>query len=186
MPDFIRLAAIAESCGFTHSAPLDISTLEFLQDVRDMCSTDKCRRYDKSWACPPACGSLDEMTARVRDFSYGFLVQTVGELEDSYDWEGIQDAAKRQAASFGRMWDELDGEYASIFAMGTGGCSKCEKCTYPDAPCRYPERMAPSMEACGLYVSKVCTDNNLAYNYGSGKIAYTACFLFGDDAGASE
>ena len=177
MQDYGMLSALATECGFTHSAPLEISTLEFLQDVRDMCAADKCNRFDKSWACPPACGTLDEMRERVKDFNSGILVQTVGDVEDSYDWEGIQDAAKRQGKSFSRMWDKLEDGGASVFAMGTGGCTKCEACSYPDAPCRFPDRMAASMEACGLYVSKVCTDNNLAYNYGPEKIAFTACFL---------
>jgi len=177
MPDFDRLSEMAAECGFTHSGPMDVSKLEFLQEVRDMCAADKCNRYDKSWACPPACGSLEEMRERVKGYTAGFLVQTVGELEDSYDWEGIQDAAKRQGESYGKMWDRLEDENISVFAMGTGGCSKCEACSYPDAPCRFPERMAASMEACGLFVSKVCTDNNLAYNYGPDKIAFTACFL---------
>ena len=177
MQDHAMLSAMATECGFTHSAPLEITTLEFLQDVRDMCAADKCNRYDKSWACPPACGTLDEMRERVKGFKSGVLVQTVGDLEDSYDWEGIQDAAKRQGESFGRMWDKLEDGGASVFAMGTGGCPKCETCSYPDSPCRFPDRMAASMEACGLYVSKVCTDNNLAYNYGPNKIAFTACFL---------
>ena len=61
--------------------------------------------------------------------------------------------------------------------MGVGACSLCEECTYPDAPCRFPDRMATSMEACGLFVSKVCTDNGLAYNYGQGNMAFTSCFL---------
>ena len=177
MPDYDKLAKLAKECGFTHSAPLDVTTLEFLQDVRDMCNAKQCNRYDKSWACPPACGTLEEMREKVKGFTGGLLVQTVGELEDSYDWEGIQEAAKRQSGSFGRMWDELEKEYASIFAMGTGGCIKCETCSYPDAPCRFPDRMAASMEACGLFVSKVCTDNDLAYNYGPNKMAFTACFL---------
>ena len=172
-----KLSDIAAECGFTHSGPLDVSTLEFLQDVRDMCAADKCNRFDKSWACPPACGSLEEMRERVKGYTHGFLVQTVGELEDSYDWDGIQEAGKRQGESFGKMWDRLEADGYSVFAMGTGGCTKCESCSYPDAPCRFPKRMAASMEACGLYVSKVCTDNSLAYNYGPDKIAFTACFL---------
>ena len=179
MLDFTTLTELAMKSGFTHCAPLDVSTLEFLQDVRDMCNPKQCNRYDKSWACPPACGSLDEMRERVKGYTGGLLVQTVGDLEDSYDWEGIQETAKRQSGSFGRMWDELEKEYASVLAMGTGGCIKCETCTYPDNPCRFPERMAASMEACGLYVSKVCIDNGLAYNYGPNKMAFTACFLVG-------
>jgi len=172
-----ELAILAEKCGFTHSSPLDAGTLEFLPEVRDMCSADRCNKFNKSWSCPPACGSLDEMRGRVKDYSAGLLVQTVGEIEDSYDWDGIQDAAKRHGASFWRMWDELEKRYASVFAMGTGTCTKCESCTYPEAPCRFPERMSVSMEACGLFVSKVCTENDLKYNYGPDKIAFTACYL---------
>ena len=177
MPDFEKLSALAADCGFTHSALLDVSTLEFLQDVRDMCNAKQCNRYDKSWACPPACGTLEEMRERVKGYTSGLLVQTVGELEDSYDWEGIQDAAKRQAAGFDRLWDALAPLYPCLYPMGVGGCSKCEKCTYPDAPCRFPERMAYSMEACGLFVSKVCTDNGAKYNHGPNTITYTGCFL---------
>ena len=179
MPDYVKLSALAESCGFSYYAPLDVSTLEFLQDVRDMCNPKQCNRFDKSWACPPACGSLEYMRERVKGYTGGLLVQTVGELEDSYDWDGIQEAAKQQNKNFRKMWDALEKEYASVLAMGTGGCTNCEACTYPGEPCRFPDRMASSMEACGLYVSKVCTDNSLAYNYGPDKIAFTACFLVG-------
>ena len=177
MKNYEELTAIAKECGFTNYAPLDVSTLEFLQDVRDMCNAKQCNRYDKSWSCPPAIGTLEEMRNRVKGYAGGILVQTVGDLEDSYDWDGIQETAKRQSVSFGCMWDELEKEYPSVLAMGTGGCIKCEACTYPGAPCRFPDRMASSMEACGLFVSKVCADNGLAYNYGPNKIAFTACFL---------
>ena len=172
-----QLAALAGECGFTHCAPLDISTLEFLQDVRDMCNEKQCSSFNKSWSCPPACASLEEMRERTKSYSVGLLVQTVGELEDSYDWEGIMDAGARHKANFGRLWDELDKLYPSVFAMGAGVCKLCESCTYPDKPCRFPDRMSASMEACGLFVSKVCTDNNLKYNYGQDKIAFTSCFL---------
>ena len=175
--DFESLAALAKECGFTHCAPLHVDTLEFLPEVRDMCAADKCNKYGKSWSCPPACGTIEEMRKQVEGYSHGLLVQTVGDLEDSYDWEGIQDTALKNRNNFTRMWDELEKQYSSIFAMGTGSCMNCEKCTYPDSPCRFPERMAASMEACGLFVSKVCTDNKLAYNYGQNKIAFTACYM---------
>ena len=178
MPDYEKLTALAEECGFSHSAQLDISTLEFLQEVRDMCNADQCDRYNKSWSCPPACASLEEMRERVLKYAGGLLVQTVGELEDSYDWEGIMDAGLRHKTNFGRMWDELEEQGLSVFAMGAGACRLCESCTYPDEPCRFPQRMSASMEACGLFVSKVCTDNNLKYNYGQDRIAFTSCFLF--------
>lgn len=178
MQNFDRIAAMAAECGFTNWAPLDVSTLEFRQDVRDMCNADKCDRYDTTWSCPPACGTLDEMRGQAAEYAGGIIVQTVGDLEDSYDWEGIMDTGKRQKENFARMWDEIEMECGDVLALGTGACMRCDKCTYPDAPCRFPDRMEVSMEARGLFVSKVCTDNGLAYNYGPNKIAFTACFLW--------
>ena len=176
-PDYEKLAKLADECGFSYSAPLNISTLEFMQDVRDMCNADKCDKYNTSWSCPPACASLEEMRERVLSYSGGLLVQTVGELEDSYDWEGIMETGARHKENFVKLWDALEKRNASVCAMGAGVCRLCETCTYPDEACRFPGRMAASMEACGLFVSKVCTDNGLAYNYGGGKIAFTSCFL---------
>ena len=62
--------------------------------------------------------------------------------------------------------------------MGAGTCTRCAACTYPDAPCRHPETLAPSMEACGLFVSDVCRSNALPYYYGDRKIAFICCVLF--------
>ena len=177
MPDYEKLSAKAIECGFTHCAPLDVSTLDFMQEVRDMCNEKQCDKYGKSWSCPPACGTLEEMRERVNAYSGGVLVQTVGDLEDSYDWDGIMEAGMRHKENFGRMREALEDESQSILAMGAGACMLCETCTYPDAPCRFPDKMAASMEASGLFVSKVCTDNGLKYNHGPNKIAFTSCFL---------
>ena len=37
MLDFEKLGKIAGKCGFTHWGELDVGTLEFKQEVRDMC-----------------------------------------------------------------------------------------------------------------------------------------------------
>ncbi|MCL2366346.1 MAG: DUF2284 domain-containing protein [Oscillospiraceae bacterium] len=177
MQNYEKLSSAAKECGFAHIAPLKVSTLEFMQDIRNMCNADQCEHFGKSWSCPPACASLEDLRERVRNFESGILCQTVGDLEDSYDWEGIMEAGATQKANFAKLWTKLKEEYKHVLAMGTGVCMLCEKCTYPDNPCRFPDRMEVSMEACGLYVSKVCTDNGLAYNYGPEKIAFTSCFL---------
>jgi len=177
MANFGSLEKIAKESGFTHCAPLDVSTLVFMQEIRDMCNPKQCSNYNKSWSCPPACASLEAMKKRVGGYSGGILVQTVGELEDGFDWEGITGIGLRHKENFGRMRAALEKEYSPVLCMGAGVCRICGACTYPDSPCRYPEKMEVSMEACGLLVSKVCTDNSLAYNYGSNKMAYTSCFL---------
>lgn len=177
MINYELLVRLAKETGFTYAAPLDVSTLEFLPSVRDMCAADRCHSYNKNWACPPASGTLEEMREKVKAYSKGLLVQTVGELEDNYDWEGMQQAAAGHAEHFVKLHDLLLKEYPGLLAMSAGTCTRCAKCTYPDNPCRFPDKLTYSMESSGLFVSKVCTDNNLQYNYGENKVTYTSCFL---------
>jgi len=177
LDSYNKLAETAKECGFTHFAPLEVSTLEFMQEIRDMCNAEQCRSYNKSWSCPPACVSLDEMRVRVRSYTKGILVQTVGDIEDSLDWDGIMETGARHKENFTRMRTQLSKKYPGMLALGAGECKLCDACTYPDEPCRFPEKMEVSMEACGLFVSKVCKDNDLKYNYGTDSIAFTSCFL---------
>jgi len=177
MTIYEKLAETAKECGITHYALLDLNTLEFMQEIRDMCNAEQCTSYNKSWSCPPACASLEEMSERVKNYTTGILIQTVGELEDSLDWDNIMETGARHKENFGRMRTILSRDYPELLAMGAGECKICDTCTYPDEPCRYPDKMEVSMEACGLFVSKVCKDNNLKYNYGSEKIAFTSCFI---------
>lgn len=170
--------ALALECGFTVVESMEPSTLEFLPEVREMCSADRCRSYGRSWACPPACGELEDWKARAAKYSRGLIMQTVGEREDSYDFESMMEVSKVNDENFYRFADALKDKDVLAFSAGT--CTRCEKCTYPDAPCRFPESLYPSMEACGLFVSKVCRDNGVPYYYGDDKIAYTCCLLYNE------
>jgi predicted metal-binding protein len=73
--------------------------------------------------------------------------------------------------------DKIRERYPSCILLGAGGCRRCETCTWPDAPCRFPEKMLSSMEAFGMVVSDVCRDNNLPYYYGPNTLTYTGCVL---------
>ena len=177
MLDMVRLAAMAAEAGFTHSAPLDVSTLELRDEVRAMCSANTCRAYGRNWSCPPACGELEALRAQVAGYHSGILVQTVGQMEDSFDIETMMETAANHKKNFDALWDELRKEWPGLMAMGTGGCSRCAKCAYPDEPCRFPDKLCPSMEGAGLVVNEVCTANGLKYNHGKDTMTYSSCFL---------
>ncbi|MBQ8304864.1 MAG: DUF2284 domain-containing protein [Blautia sp.] len=177
MLDMEKLGRMGTECGFTHVAPLDVSTITLLQDVRDMCAANTCGQYGKNWCCPPGVGEIPELEERVRKYKKGILVQTVGELEDSMDWEGMMEAEQQHKKSFNKMHRLLEEEYPDLLAIGSGTCTRCKECTYPDQPCRFPNNTFGSMEAYGMLVSEVCKKNDLAYNYGPKTTSYTACFL---------
>ncbi|MBQ3575576.1 MAG: DUF2284 domain-containing protein [Clostridia bacterium] len=176
--DIERLKEVGLKYGFTHVANLDVSTIQLQDAVRDMCSANQCGKYGKNWSCPPGCGSLDECRSRVSQYTDGILVQTVGELDDPFDFEGMMAAEALHKENFMRMYDELRAEYPNMLPLGVGCCTRCKECTYPDAPCRLPDERISSMESYGMMVMQVCKDNGIGYYYGSDKVSYSSCFLF--------
>ena len=177
MLNFAELERLGKEAGFTNIAPLDVSTIELKPEVRDMCRENTCGQYGSSWSCPPGCGTLEQCRDRIFSFREGILVQTVGELEDELDGEGMMEAEANHKKHFETLRKVLREKYPKMLPLGAGGCRRCKKCTYPDEPCRFPEELSPSMEACGMLILEVCRKNNLKYYYGSSAIAYTSCFL---------
>lgn len=172
-----QLLQKALECGFTHTASLDTATLEFMPEVRAMCASDRCKNYNRSWTCPPACGTLDEITEKVRGYSTGIIVQTVGELEDEFDIETMMEVEAKHQKNFLEFVKAVIKEYPRALPMGAGACRICESCSYPESPCLHPDLAHPSMEAYGLLVSDVCTKNKTSYNYGKHTVCYTSCVL---------
>ena len=98
--NFKDLKQLCLSHGFTNVVPLACDTIELKPEVRQMCASDSCHKYNKCWSCPPGCGTLEECEQRVRKYKLGILVQTVGELEDSLDGEGMMRTEAMHKASF--------------------------------------------------------------------------------------
>ena len=175
--DTRALAARALTYGFTSAGPLDAATLLPRPEVRDMCAANRCRHYNKSWTCPPACPSLEHNRALLAGYKTGILVQSTGTPEDEFDLESMYEIGRTHMRRFHEFHKALREEYPNLLALGAGVCDLCESCTYPDAPCRRPEDAVTSMEAFGLVVSDACTANGMKYNYGPGTMTFTGGFL---------
>ena len=171
-----ELLALAKELGFTEAAVLDPRVLEPKAEVRAMCAADKCHAYGKNWTCPPECGDLPTCTARIKACTQGILLQTVGELEDSFDVETMLETEQTHRERFHAMADKVRSICPEALCLGTGGCRICGKCAYPE-PCRFPEKACASMEGYGLLVSEVCAQAGIPYYHGQNTIAYTACIL---------
>ena len=173
----------AKECGFTLAAPISVDTIQLRDEVREMCAVNKCHAYNTNWSCPPGCGTVAECRERIRQYDYGMIVQTTGQLEDDFDIETMQETARLHGEHFVALLLSLRKEYPNlkILPLGTGACMSCKKCTYPDAPCRFPDRMSSPMEGYGMVISDVCKANDITYNHGRGTLTYVACYLFKEE-----
>ena len=176
-PDIHELTILAKEAGFTYAAPLAMDALEFREEVRSMCAEDRCKSYGKSWSCPPAVGSVKRAKERAEAYHRGIIVQTAGTLADSFDMDGTAEIMQKHKKAFDTLIRQVRHFYPDCLPMGAGTCRLCRSCTYPDRPCRHPERMVSSMEAYGLLVSDVAIRSGLKYNYGENTMCFTSCVL---------
>ena len=175
MEKWIKLAL---EMGFTEAAPLDPAALRPLESVRAYCAEEKCGYYGKSWACPPACGSLEDCAARMHAFPKGVLLVTQAHREDESSFDEIIAVSRRHKTRHYAFAEKMQAALPRVLALGSGGCSLCETCTYPDAPCRQPDKRVSSLEAYGILVNDICTKNGMKYYHGPNTITYPACYLF--------
>ncbi len=175
--DYAALKQLALDCGFTNAADLDVSTIIIRQEVRDACAVNTCGFYKKSWACPPACGELEECSERIHKYSKGVIFQTTQELEDSFDFEGLMELGEKFGKSVKDYNEKIKEMFPDAMVLSAGTCTLCKKCTYPDEPCRFPNKRLSSIEAYGMTVNEVCQKNNIPYNYGPNTMTYIGCAL---------
>ncbi len=170
----------AERIGFSHFGPVNTKKLELFPEVREMCTANKCGKFNTCWTCPPACGTLTQLQEQVHRYTAGILVQTTGALEDDFDVEAMLKTEKVQKKRFSKLAEMLRAIDADCLPLSAGSCEYCASCAYPD-PCRFPEKAICSMEAYGIFVSQLCADSGIDYYYGKRTITYSGCILFRDE-----
>ena len=178
MPRMEVLLNMAQEAGFTHACPLRIDTVELKQEVRQMCAENTCGRYGRNWSCPPACGELEDLRAQVAAFGCGLLVQTVGDVEDSFDFEAMMEIEQRHKENMERLQAQLLPLGVPVLCLGAGSCTLCKICTYPDAPCRFPDKLYPSLEGYGILVTELAKKAGLNYNGGANTVSYFGMLCF--------
>jgi predicted metal-binding protein len=129
---------------------------------------------------PPEIGPIDELKKRVLRYKQGFLFQTVHKTGGSFDMKGMFEAAKSHDTLFRNFLQAIKDNYPDedILALDAGCCSYCEKCTYPNNDCAFPDHALSSVEAYGMNVAVLMKNAGMPYNHGKGALGFVGMILF--------
>lgn len=142
--------------------------LTFSERIRWICEHE-CSMYNKTWACPPAVGSVEECKARCMGYEDGLLIATVNEVNDIANLEETL-ATRGEHEEITRMvLDMVRAQTTQAIAFSTEACTVCEHCAWPDAPCRFPEKMFPCVESQGIIVTALAEKTGIDF-YAEGNI----------------
>ena len=110
------------------------------------------------------------------------VYQTVDELEDSYDFEGMMAAGEKMNRLTTRVRREL-AEVSPLLFLGAGGCRICQRCSKLDGqPCRRPEEAISSLQAYGINVSALAALAGMQYINGSDTVTYFGAVFLGEES----
>jgi len=170
-------------CGAFKANIIDTKDIVLDSAFRDMCRVNSCGVYGKCWMCPPDVGDIDTLMSKVRNYDYALVYQTVTELEDSFDFEGMIAAKKKSyplAQNLRKVFSDL--KITNVLQLGAGGCGVCESCAKKiNEPCRFPEKAMPSLEAYGINVSELAKAAGMNYVNGQNTVTYFGAVLFSLD-----
>ncbi len=175
------LADAVIGMGAFKAAVIPVTDVRLEAAFRDICASNACGMYGRCWTCPPDCGPIDELMARVRSYRYMLVYQTVGQLEDSYDFEGMTEAGDRHNLLVQQVRDTwpAGGKLARTLHLGAGGCRNCARCAKLDGePCRFPKKAIVSLEAHGIHVSDLAKAADMKYINGQDTVTYFGAMLF--------
>ena len=57
---------MALDLGFWEDGFIATEQIHFSEEIRQICEGNVCRHYAKTWACPPAVGTVEACAARCR------------------------------------------------------------------------------------------------------------------------
>lgn len=151
--------------------------LIFTSRVRTVCETD-CSRYGSSWACPPAVGTVEECRTRCLSYPHALLITTMTEVADLADIEGTLATRAGHEEITRKVNALMRSQGAETYPLSTESCAICEKCAYPDGPCRFPDRMFPCVESHGILIIDTAERLGIEFQPGGNIVTWFSLLLY--------
>lgn len=151
--------------------------IPFSPGVREICR-EECPRYGKSWSCPPAVGSVAACREQSLKYAYSFVFSTIAEETDLSDMGGMLLTRKEHERIAEKVGEIFRAHDPKALLLSAQSCEKCAQCTYPSAPCRYPDQMYPCVESYGILVPELARICGMDFTNGGDTLTWFGLILF--------
>lgn len=180
-PQIKELMSFLESLGVTRTALISTEDITFNPEFRGQCEQNVCGNYNKNWMCPPGVGAFTDLREKALGYKQGLVFQTVYQLEDSFDIEGMMESTiqhtkiSRQAIAYIRE----KGLFEELLPLNVGPCTYCEPCAFLEGQeCRAPEEAIASVESYGIDVTALVKSCGIPYNNGVNTVSCVGLILY--------
>lgn len=134
----------ALAAGFYAAAFCDASELVIVPDYRQFCEMNLCHCYGVLPVCPPQCGTVDELTEKVRAHKRALILQTLHESTFLNDPDGARAAKHAHNELADSLVERLGADFAGEILRMSAGPWKTHSCM--SAYCVDAQKMADSVQ----------------------------------------
>lgn len=179
--DEAALIRAALDCGADGAELVPGTRLVTSDSLRRFCEDNVCGYYGRCWSCPPDAGEASALIGELKKYGRVLIYQVISRVCDLSDAEELNAAGARLTEVSQRLQDHLrsvpDGEFLHL----GGVCRLCPECArIKNEPCRYPERLIPSLSAYCVDVRKTCEGTSLEYTNGENTVTNFGMVLFNE------
>ena len=152
--------------------------LEFNDRIRWICENE-CLMYGRSWACPPAVGTVAECKEKCLRYENCLLISTIVEVADIADIKATLDTRHAHEKLTNQVRDILRELGEKPYILSTESCAICSRCAYLDGlPCRMPGKMHPCVESHGINVVPILESRGLEFQFGANVVTWISLLFF--------
>lgn len=152
--------------------------LEFNDRIRWICENE-CLMYGRSWACPPAVGTVAECKEKCLGYENCLLISTIVEVADIADIKETLDTRHDHEKLTNQVRDILRELGEKPYILSTESCAICSRCAYLDGlPCRMPGKMHPCVESHGINVVPILESRGLEFQFGANVVTWISLLFF--------
>ena len=157
---------------------VDPKCLEFSDRIRWICENE-CPMYGKTWACPPAVGSMTLCRAKCRSYDNCLMIATITEVCDIADMEETLATRPEHEAITGQVAALLEEQGVEPYILSTEACAICERCAWLDGePCRHPRKMHPCVESHGINIIPTLEENGIEFQFGCNVVTWVSLLFY--------
>ena len=157
---------------------IDPQKLEFSDRIRYICGAE-CPMHNKTWACPPAVGSVSHCKAKCLQYENCLMIGTITEVNDITDIAETLSTRPAHEEITNMVRDLFREQGVEPYILSTEACDICDRCAWLDGqPCRHPDRMHPCVESHGINLIPALEENGLEFQYGDNIVTWYSLLFF--------
>lgn len=138
---------------------------------RRFCEQNLCGNYGASYACPPDCGTVEEMRERLLSQDRVLVMEKTWEVKSFSDPETVTRAKNGHNGALLRLMGQLRQQGYSCFGAGYNGCPLCSPCRHTlGEACPHPEERIACLSAYCVDVGALAEKCGLPFAWEQGKL----------------